>query len=333
MRKASAVTFTDVGQVELASFDLPDLRPGELLIRTDASAVSPGTEMRCLAGRQADSVAFPYIPGYSMAGVVEAVSPGCPNAVGDRVFASGTRYASINLQWGGHVSHAITSSDSVVLLPNGCASHLAAMAKLVAIALRGVRVCKPKPSDLVAVVGLGPIGMLSARLYRTTGAKVLSVDQEASRVELARAAGMEALLVDGTIEETVFNYFGQGADVVVDATGIPEVLPFSIAAARQPAWGNPDVNGPKLVIQGSYPNLFTIPYPDAFRKELTILMPRDTTPNEVRDAVMMIADGTCRVDDLISWFGDPGECAKAYGLLKNDRTTMTAGFDWSNYAS
>ena len=51
MNKAYAVAFTANDQVELTSFELPDLQAGEVLIRTEVSGVSPGTEMRCLATR------------------------------------------------------------------------------------------------------------------------------------------------------------------------------------------------------------------------------------------------------------------------------------------
>jgi 2-desacetyl-2-hydroxyethyl bacteriochlorophyllide A dehydrogenase len=332
MNKAYAVAFTANDQVELTSFELPDLQAGEVLIRTEVSGVSPGTEMRCLAGMQPESVAYPYVPGYSMAGVVEAVASGSHIAVGDRVFASGTKRASINLQWGGHVSHAIASEDSVYPIPTGCPSKLASLSKLAAIALRGVRVSRSSSSDHVAVVGLGPIGMLSARLHRAAGAQVLGLDQEISRVNLAKASGIDAAVVKGTILETVQEHFGQGADIVVDATGNPKVLPFSLAAVRDLAWGITEINGPKLVIQGSYPDQFSLPYQDAFRKELTILLPRDGSPAEIRDILSMIANGACQVEDLISWYGDPSDAHQAYGRLRSDRTSMTVAFDWSAYS-
>ncbi|MDR3691910.1 MAG: zinc-binding alcohol dehydrogenase [Fimbriimonas sp.] len=333
MTKAHAVAFTEIERAELVSIDLPDLQEGEVLVRTEVSAVSPGTEMRCFAGKQPDSVALPYIPGYSLAGIVTAVTPNAPVSVGQRVFASGTRRASINLQWGGHVSHAIAGFGDVMPLPEGMPVRSAAISKLVAIALRGVRICHPNATDSVVVVGLGPIGMLSARLYRELGCRVLCVDLEPARVAIARKAGMEATEVRGSIEETVRAWAPEGVDVVADATGSPAVLPFSMAALRQPAWGTSSVDGPKLVIQGSYPNSFTLPYQDAFRKELTILMPRDTNPSLVRESISIIAEGRCMVDDLFTWFGDPVRAPEAYGLLQSDRSVMTAAFDWTAYGS
>ena len=328
MHKAKAIAATGVNLIELVDIEVPDLEPGELLIRTDFSAVSPGTEMRCIAGLQSGDVAFPFIPGYSLIGVVESVCGDSPVSVGTCVFAPGTSRASINRQWGGHVSYAVANAHQVVPVPDGCSSQWAALSKLVAIALRGCRIAEPKPSEKVAVVGLGPIGLLSLRQFRAAGADVLGVDQDVSRVDRARNGGTAASVVTTSIEEAVYAHFGQGADIVVDATGVPSVLPLSIRAARELPWGQSNLTGPKVLIQGSYPDLFTLSYNECFRKELHILLPRDHTPANLIEAVGMIADGTIKVDDLISWSGDPSSAPDVYARLRKDRSMMTVTFEW-----
>ena len=232
MHRAKAIAATGVNVIELVDIELPELEPGELLIRTEFTAVSPGTELRCLAGLQSGDVDFPFIPGYSVVGIVESVTADSPVSVGTRVFAAGTSRASINRQWGGHVSYATAHANQVVPIPDGCPPQWAVLSKLVAIALRGCRIAEPKPSEKVAVVGLGPIGLLSLRQFHAAGANVLGVDQDASRVGRAEKDGIAASAVTSTIKDTVYEHFGQGADIVVDATGVPGVLPLSIQAAR-----------------------------------------------------------------------------------------------------
>jgi len=328
MHKAKAIAATGINVVELVDIELPEPKPGEVLIRTEYTAVSPGTELRCIAGLQRGDVAFPFIPGYSLVGVVESAAADSPVSVGTRVFAGGTSHASINLQWGGHVSYAIGRAHRVVPIPEGCPPQWGTLSKLVAIALRGCRIAEPKPSDKVAIVGLGPIGLLSLRQFRAAGANVLGVDQDASRVDRAVNSGVAASVVTSTIEEAVYSHFGQGADIVVDATGVPAVLPQSIMAARELPWDQSNIVGPKVLIQGSYPDPFTLSYNDCFMKELHILTPRDHTPANLVEAVGMIADGTIKVDDLISWSGDTGSAPDVYAQLRSDRTVMTAVFDW-----
>ena len=329
MKQAKAIAVTGIGKVEFVPVELPDLEPGEVLIRTEASAVSRGTELRCLAGKQPESLPFPFIPGYSLVGIVEEVCGDSPVAVGTRVFSTGTKRASINLEWGSHLSYAISNANEVVPVPDGCPPKLASFAKMAAIALRGTHVAEPRPSDCVVVVGLGPIGSLSQRLFHKAGNNVFGLDQESIRVDIARKAGLAADVVAGTIDQAVQAHFGHGADIVVDVTGVPSVLPFSLRATKDVPWGTNDARGSKLVIQGSYPDQFSLPYQEAFRKELHILMPRDNTPTDLADAVKFIADGTLKVEDFISWYGPPSNAAEAYNLLRSDRSIMTIAFDWS----
>jgi 2-desacetyl-2-hydroxyethyl bacteriochlorophyllide A dehydrogenase len=333
MSQAKAIAVTGIDRVEFVPIELPDLESGELLIRTEVSAVSRGTELRCMAGLQPGSVDFPFIPGYSLVGIVEAASADSAVSIGSRVFSTGTKRAGINLQWGGHVSHAIANASGAVPIPDGCCPKTASFAKMAAIALRGTRVAQPRPGDTVAVIGLGPIGMLSLKLYHAAGANVLGLDQEPIRVEIAKRAGLAAVVVTESIEQAVQSHFGHGADIVVDVTGVPAVLQASLRAAKDLPWGRDDVTGPKLVIQGSYPDTFSLPYQDAFRKELQILLPRDCRPGDLVDAAGLLADGTCKIDEFISWYGPPSDAAEAYRLLRTDRSFMTIAFDWSEYAS
>jgi 3-hydroxyethyl bacteriochlorophyllide a dehydrogenase len=329
MIQAKAIAMTGVGTVEFVPVEVPAPDPGELLIRTEVTTVSRGTELRCLAGQQPNAPEFPFIPGYSSVGVVEAVNGDSPVRVGTRVFCKGTKRASANLQWGAHISHAVADSAEVVPIPGGCSPKMAVFAKMVAIALRGSRVTQPRPSDCVAVVGLGPIGLLSLRLFHAAGANVFGLDQEASRGDIARRGCLAAGLVQDSIEEAVHNHFGRGADIVVDVTGVPAVLPSSMRAAKSVPWGTDDVSGAKLVIQGSYPDSFSLPYQAAFEKELHIILPRDQSPADLQQAVTLIAAGACKVDDLTSWIGPPTEAKEAYRLLRTDRSAMTIAFDWS----
>ncbi len=320
---------TGVGVVEFLDVEIPEPEAGELLIRTEVTAVSPGTELRCLAGKQPDSVPFPFVSGYSLAGVVESAPEGSEIKVGTRVFCTGTNKVSIHRQWGAHVSHAIVNPGQVVPIPDHCSSKSAVFSKMVAIALRGSRVAQPRLCDSVAVIGLGPIGMLSTRVYKAAGANVLGLDLAPSRVEIARKAGVKAEMPINGIKQMVHDYFGHGADIIVDATGAPQVLPLSMSAAKEMPWGDSSATGSKLVIQGSYPDTFTLPYQEAFLKELHILLPRDHSPKDLVDACALIADGKVEVEDLISWFGQPCEASHAFGLLTSDPTKMTVAFDWS----
>jgi len=85
----------------MRDFDLRRPASGEVLVATRFTCVRPGTELRCLAGRQPDAVGFPYIPGYAMVGEVIAVGPEVSMPIGTHVYLNGTRDGgSLGLMWG-----------------------------------------------------------------------------------------------------------------------------------------------------------------------------------------------------------------------------------------
>lgn len=80
------------------------------------------------------------------------------------------------------------------------------------------------PGGSVTVLGLGPIGQMSARIARHRGARVIGVDPVAERRAMAERHGIEALAVDGDggeLPEIVRSMTaGRGTDAVVDAVGM-----------------------------------------------------------------------------------------------------------------
>lgn len=323
-----AITFTAPDQVALRDVEVPEPGPGEVLIEAHYTCISPGTELRCLAGKQPGAPAWPFIPGYALAGVVAAAGPGTSIAAGARVFCSGTERASANRCWGGHVGHAVRGEASVFTVPDGVDLLDAAVAKLAAICYHGVRLSRPLPHEVVATVGLGPIGQLAARLHAAAGARVVCADVAPERVAAARAAGLEAIEVSGDLAGAFARALPGGADVVIDATGSPAVLAQAIALARDVPWGDAPPGGARLLVQGSYPAEFAVPYQDAFMKELSILITRDQQPQDTRTALDLMQRGKLRVRDLITDVRAPSDAARTYAELAQSRGAMTFAFDW-----
>lgn len=327
--KAQAVLFTGIHTVTVDQTEVPDPSHGEVLVQVAYSCISPGTELRCLAGQQPNSSPLPYIPGYSAAGTIVARGAGVSLKEGTPVFCGGTHHASHHRMWGGHISHVVKPETQVFPLPDGIDLLDASAAKLAAIAYRGVRLSKPQPHETVAVIGLGPIGQLSARLHHLTGAHVVAADLSAERVELARAAGVEAVVPTDGLQAAYARVFHDGADVVVDATGAVPVLGQAIGLAKSPPWDDSLAPGSRLVIQGSYPGDFAVPYQEAFMKELTLLIPRDQQPRDLRTVLDLMQRGRLVVRDLIGEVLLPEDAPRIYdGLRANKSGLLTAAFRW-----
>ena len=265
----NALIFQPPSTVTLEPIEVPDPQPGEVLIEVACSATSPGTELRSLAGLQAGAPNEPFIPGYAVAGRVIA-SRAAGVVEGTRVAARGTTQASRPRLWGGHVSHAIVPASAVTPVPDGVNDPSAAFAHIIAIAYRGLELAQAKAGETVVVVGLGMIGLSSALLHVQTGARVIAVDRAEARVRLAHTLGLETAPSLNAARELV----PDGADVIVDASGVPAVLVQAIELAKLKAWEDTSA-GPRVILQGSYAGEIQLPYDAAFRREIQLILPRD----------------------------------------------------------
>ncbi len=327
---AKALLFNAVNEVVCQPVEVPTPQVGEVLIATAYSCISPGTELRCLAGQQPGAVPFPFVPGYSQSGTVIAAGRDTRLAVGTRVWSGGTsRVQGAHLMWGGHISHAVRAETDVIPLPTTVDLQGAALLQLAGIAYRGVRLSQARPHETVLVVGLGPIGQLSARLHALTGARVIAADLLPERITALDGLGITGVVIaDGAdLESNLRPHLPDGADIVVDATGVPAVLPRLIALAKDLPWDNTASVGPRFIVQGSYAADFYVPYQDAFMKEITFYVPRHNQRRDLDAVCDLLARGLLRTDGLITHQAVPTDAPAVYGDLRAGRGITTA-FAW-----
>lgn len=221
--KTPAIVFTAPGRVELGTtaVDPTQLRADQVLIDTEASVISPGTELAILRGTEAWAP-LPYVPGYGSVGRVRAAGSAVTAVkIGDRVFTHG-RHAARDF-----------SSNMVVPVPDGVSAAEAACARLAQVAFTAVRVAQAQLGDWVVVQGLGAVGNLAAQLFALAGCEVVATDVSAGRCALARACGIRHVLPAGPDFRERLRALTGGAlaRTVVDATGVPAVAAAAIACA------------------------------------------------------------------------------------------------------
>ena len=100
----------------------------------------------------------------------------------------------------------------------------AALIEPLACVIRGLDETHLRPGDTVAVIGLGPIGLMFVRLAKTVGARVIAVGRRKTQLERAERMGAAELISTETTSDAVeavkrLTYRGRGADVAIEAVG------------------------------------------------------------------------------------------------------------------
>ena len=326
---AKSILFTEPNQVELGEVELPSPGEGEVLLEIEYSCISPGTDLRTLAGMQTSAKEWPLIPGYSQVGRIIGKGPGVSLEEGTAVFSLGTQKASVATTWGAHISHSLVAEASVYPLPEGVELLEASASKLAAISYHGSLCSGVKAGDKVAVVGLGPIGMLSAIFHQAAGARVIAFDLSAERCEAAGRMGIEAHVPEHSLQASSEQYFAKGPDIVVDSTGVEKVLADCVSMAREIPWADYDFQPTRLLLQGSYPGTFSLDYVATFLKELSIIVPRDQRPCDLRAVLDKLGDGTVRIGGIISKVVPYRKGPDIFAELRaNKGEILTAAIKW-----
>lgn len=330
--RARAIVFAQPFQVEIQEFELGSPGAGQVLIESAYTCISPGTELRRLRGKEAlGNARFPFIPGYCLAGTVIEAGPGVELQPGTRVVTCGTVEAGgLNLCEGGQTSHALAPVETVVPIPETVDLLDSTAAILAGICYHGLRQSVPQAHEKVLAVGLGAIGQLAARLHALSGAEVIGCDLSSHRVEWANRAGIRSVLVKESLSEALVGLIEDGADVIIDSTGSPGVILEAMRLVRQKAWNPVEDSGCcRYLIQGSYEDQFCISYPDAYRGQVSILIPKGSQASDWKTALDMMAEGRLKTRDLISEVALPEAARSIYSRLNSPSSgLLTAAFRW-----
>lgn len=204
------------GETVLETVPAPQVRAGQVLIRTRRTLVSLGTERMLVdfgkanllskARQQPDKVKQviekiqsdgllptleavfrkldqPLPLGYCHVGEVVAVGTGVTDiSIGDRVASNGQ-----------HAEVVCIPRNLVAKIPDSVTDDQAAFTVIGAIGLQGIRLINPTLGETIVVVGLGLIGLLTAQLLRLNGCRVIGLDLDERKLTLARTLGVETL--------------------------------------------------------------------------------------------------------------------------------------------
>jgi predicted dehydrogenase/threonine dehydrogenase-like Zn-dependent dehydrogenase len=243
------------GATSVLDVPAPQLLRGKVLVRTEASVISAGTERMLVdfgranlidkARQQPDRVKDvmdkaradglgatydavrskldrPITLGYANAGVVLRVGPGVTDlAPGDAVASNGS-----------HAEVVCVPRNLVVKVPSRDGARLppeeAGFAPIGAIALQGVRLAAPTLGERFVVTGLGLVGLLTVQILRAHGCNVLGLDLDANRLKLAEGFGAQTLDVSGGADPVAV------AQSFADGLGVDGVIVTASTKSSEP---------------------------------------------------------------------------------------------------
>jgi len=243
MKAAVVTSFT--APLEIQEREVPDPGAGEVLVRLETSGLCH-TDIHAAHGDWPVKPGLPFVPGHEGVGIVEKVGAGVSSrSVGDRVAIPWLGYACGECRYcidgretlcelqhnsgysvdGAFAEYAVANAKYVVPVPDGVTPLDAAPLTCAGVTTyKALKVAGIKPTERVAVFGVGGLGHLGVQYARIMGGTVIAVDIEAPKLELARELGAEHLVNAAEVDPVAAIQKLGGADVALVLAASPKVF-------------------------------------------------------------------------------------------------------------
>jgi L-iditol 2-dehydrogenase len=305
-------------RLRIEQVEVPGIGKGDVLVRVRA-ALTCGTDVKVFRrGYHARMIQPPSLFGHELAGDIVAMG-------GDvEGFKLGERVVAANSAPCGECFYCKRDQDNLcddLLFNNGAyaeyiriperivkknmyqmPAHVsyqdAALVEPLACVLRGLEETGLRSGDTIAVIGLGPIGMMFVRMAKAVyNARVIAIGRRPTQLERAKAMGADELIVNsdgadvcGPVREMTG---GRGADVVIEAVGLPEVWQLAVQLLRR---------GGVVNFFGGCPSGTQLHLDTSLLhySELTLKASFHHTPALIRKALDIVGRGYISAKDLVN---------------------------------
>ncbi len=330
------------GQEDLRLEQVADPTPsaGEVVIQV-MTATTCGTDLKVWQrGGHAKMLKLPTVFGHEAAGRIVALGEGVKNwTVGDRVVANNSapclkcffcqrqEYSLCpNLTWNnGTFAEYIKIPAAIVQynllpIPADLPDDLAAMTEPLACVLHGIARSNVKQGDCVVVLGDGAIGLMFVAVLAQHSTEVLLFGGNEQRLQIGKKLGAAKTFNYHQLEDApaiVRLTADYGADVVIEATGVPAVWETAIACARPGATVN---------LFGGCPRdtTITVNTEQLHYSELNLKGVFHNTPEYVRAALSLLARQTIPFELLISEHQPLKHLEQVFQDMKNRKVIKVA---------
>jgi L-iditol 2-dehydrogenase len=287
---------------------VPTIDRGDILVRVKV-ALTCGTDVKVFRrGYHARMIVPPAVFGHELAGDVVAVGEDVTKfAIGDRVVAAnsapceecffckrGLENLCEDLLFNnGAYAEYIRIPARIVErnthhIPVNVGYHDAALIEPLACVVRGFEETSPRPGDNIAIIGLGPIGLMFVKLAKLYGCRVIAVGRRETQLDRAAALGADELIVAKDEANPVKGVrdltHGRGVDIAIEAVGKPDTWEWAVNMVRR---------GGTVNFFGGCPNESTVNLDTALLhySEITCKASFHHTPAYIRKALDLVCAG------------------------------------------
>jgi bacteriochlorophyllide a dehydrogenase len=325
MRRAQAyaVLLQRPRELELSVIDLDEPGPADVVVQTEWSAISTGTERLLYEGCMPEfpGMGYPLVPGYEAVGRVREVGPqaagelgGVAPAVGQRVFVGGARcFGKVRGLFGAAAQSLVVPASRAVAIPEqlGEQAVLIALAATAHHALRLPGVGRPE-----LIVGHGVVGRLLARI-------AIALDPAAAPPTVwernaLRSGGAAGYPVMDAARDARRDY-----RTIIDASGDSALLDSLIARLAP---------GGEVVLAGFYSQPLQFAFAPAFMREARLRIAAEWKPGDLLAVLSLVASGRLSLEGLITHRRPASEAPEAYRIAFEDPSCLKMVLDWRSLA-
>lgn len=317
------VQITEAGKVQVADIVKPTLGAGEILLRIKYVGFC-GSDLNTYLGRN-PMVKMPVIPGHEVGAVIEEIGEGVPAGFEKGMNVTVNPYTNcgkcascrngrvnacehnetLGVQRNGSMQEFLVLPWTKVIPATGLSDKECALIEPMSVGFHAVSRAQVTDIDTVAVIGCGMIGLGAIVRASLRGARVIAMDIDDEKLELAKRLGASMVInskTENVVERVRELTDGYMADVVIEAVGSPVtyVTAIDIVAftGRVACIGYAKS---EVAFQTKY----------FVQKELDIRGSRNAMPEDFRAVIHYLQNGNCPMNELISAVVKPEEAGEA----------------------
>jgi 2-desacetyl-2-hydroxyethyl bacteriochlorophyllide A dehydrogenase len=314
-----AIQITEPGKVRIVEIPKPELKPGHVLLKIEYAGFC-GSDRSTFMGLN-PLVKMPVIPGHEIGATIEAVADDVPSALRPGMNATVNPYTScghcpacengrpnacefnqtFGVQRDGAMSEYLLTPWEKVIADSTVSVRDFALVEPVSVGFHAVSRAEVIDLDTVMVIGCGMIGAGAIIRAAIRGARVIAVDVDDKKLELAKRLGAHEAVnsMNENLHERIGELTGgRGADVIIEAVGRRETY---LAAVSEAAFTG------RVVYIGYAKE--KVPFDTQYfvKKELDIRGSRNAMPCDFKAVMEYMKRGACPVDKLITGIYAPEE--------------------------